>query len=145
MSATSISTPQKGSSCTLHYEPPLYCSCGLKAPLCVARESGRAFYGCQKWKADGVSGCGFFEWKDIIEEGFGTDHQKRSEKIEERTDKVQQVLARHGEQLKHMMKVMHSEMEANKRFRKLNGCAWMLLFCIVAMVYFQLRKSDLYF
>ncbi|CAH9132777.1 unnamed protein product [Cuscuta epithymum] len=63
MSSSSASTASKGQRSTLEYEPAVYCFCGLKAPLCVGRDSGRSFYGCQKWKGHG---CDFFEWQDAI-------------------------------------------------------------------------------
>ncbi|XP_019166716.1 PREDICTED: uncharacterized protein LOC109162472 [Ipomoea nil] len=47
----------------LHYEPALYCKCGLKSPLCIARDSGRKFFGCQQWKEHG---CGFLVFIDDI-------------------------------------------------------------------------------
>ncbi|CAH9144331.1 unnamed protein product [Cuscuta epithymum] len=40
------------------------CLCGAKARLCTTRDSGRQFYGCQRWK-DGL-GCGYFLWKDDV-------------------------------------------------------------------------------
>nr|GMD50382.1 uncharacterized protein LOC109161479 [Ipomoea batatas] len=30
----------------------------MKAPICTTRDSGKKFFGCQRWK-DG-NGCGFF-------------------------------------------------------------------------------------
>ncbi|CAH9105358.1 unnamed protein product [Cuscuta epithymum] len=53
---------------SLSYEPPVYCWSGLKSPICVARESGRRFFGCQRWKE---GGCKYFAWKDEngIEQG----------------------------------------------------------------------------
>ncbi|CAH9069918.1 unnamed protein product [Cuscuta epithymum] len=44
------------------YDPN--CLCGVKARLCTTRESGRQFYGCQRWK-DGL-GCGYFVWKEDL-------------------------------------------------------------------------------
>nr|GMC74202.1 DNA topoisomerase [Ipomoea batatas] len=72
----SFAQPKMSSSCrsaspfssassrtNLHYEPAIYCHCGLNAPLCHSRDSGQKFFGCQRYK-DG--GCGFFVWKEDI-------------------------------------------------------------------------------
>nr|GLL44861.1 uncharacterized protein LOC109147908 [Ipomoea trifida] len=53
---------------TLQYEPCLYGKCGLKSPLCTARDSGRKFFGCQNWKGNG---CGFFLYVEDIMQGLG--------------------------------------------------------------------------
>ncbi|CAH9060770.1 unnamed protein product [Cuscuta europaea] len=63
MPSSSSSTVGKERSRTMDYEPAVYCWCGLKAPLCVGRESGKSFYGCKKWK---VGSCGFFLWKEDV-------------------------------------------------------------------------------
>ncbi|CAH9106849.1 unnamed protein product, partial [Cuscuta europaea] len=62
MSSSSFTSNSRMGS-NLYYEPAVYCNCGLKAPLCVGRESGRKFYGCQRWKTQG-GGCKFFAWKE---------------------------------------------------------------------------------
>ncbi|CAH9125263.1 unnamed protein product, partial [Cuscuta epithymum] len=67
----STGSPSSVARTTLNYDPPFYCWCGLKAPLCVARESGRKFLGCQKW-LDG--GCKYFVWYDEMK--LSTEEQK---------------------------------------------------------------------
>ncbi|CAH9133721.1 unnamed protein product [Cuscuta epithymum] len=66
MSASSSSALGRKTSL---YEPN--CLCGVKARLCTTRESGRQFYGCQRWK-DGL-GCGYFLWKEDVA-GFHEDN-----------------------------------------------------------------------
>ncbi|XP_019168858.1 PREDICTED: uncharacterized protein LOC109164764 [Ipomoea nil] len=61
-SGSPFSSPSKARP-NLQYEPPLYCRCGLKSPLCVSRENGQQFFGCQRWKE---GGCGFFIWKNAL-------------------------------------------------------------------------------
>ncbi|XP_019173952.1 PREDICTED: uncharacterized protein LOC109169545 [Ipomoea nil] len=46
----------------------MYCKCGLKSPLCTARDSGMKFFGCQNWKGNG---CGFFVFVENIMQGIG--------------------------------------------------------------------------
>ncbi|XP_019185977.1 PREDICTED: uncharacterized protein LOC109180723 [Ipomoea nil] len=58
----------------MEYEPSVYCTCGLKAPICTSRESGKQFFGCQRWK-DG-NGCGFFRWKDDSARRGEGDHEQ---------------------------------------------------------------------
>nr|GMD17741.1 DNA topoisomerase 3-alpha-like [Ipomoea batatas] len=61
-SGSPFSSPSKARP-NLQYEPPLYCRCGLKSPLCVSRENGQQFFGCQRWKE---GGCGYFMWKNAL-------------------------------------------------------------------------------
>ncbi|CAH9099562.1 unnamed protein product [Cuscuta europaea] len=63
MASSSASSGTKERKSTTNHEPAVYCWCGLKAPLCVGRESGRQFYGCQKWLGDE---CSYFLWKEDL-------------------------------------------------------------------------------
>ncbi|XP_019161944.1 PREDICTED: uncharacterized protein LOC109167893 [Ipomoea nil] len=70
MSSSSTSSRVK---VNMEYEPSVYCNCGLKAPMCTSRESGKKFFGCQRWK-DG-NGCGFFLWNDHSARRIEGEHE----------------------------------------------------------------------
>nr|GME07723.1 uncharacterized protein LOC109147908 [Ipomoea batatas] len=100
---------------TLQYEPCLYCKCGLKSPLCTARESGRKFFGCQNWKGNG---CGFFLYVEDIMQGLGAieyestkvdvmDCKKIFESVRDEVMVIQQRLGRIEEATKNMNRSGH--------------------------------------
>ncbi|CAH9086384.1 unnamed protein product [Cuscuta epithymum] len=149
MSSASSSNASKGRSFRLDYEPSLYCYCGLKAPLCVGRESGRMFYGCQNWK---VRACGYFLWKDGLQTPVAVNAEKRNEI----TDEAKAMISRLADQLSAMQgqieglrrvieseakdrdglrRVLESEAKEAKLFRMLFGFAVIAVLAFAALAY----------
>ncbi|CAH9070369.1 unnamed protein product [Cuscuta europaea] len=131
----------------MDYEHAVYCWCGLKAPLCVGRESGRTIYDYQKWK---VGGCGFFLCKEEvgIKEIVRDEEMKElvmAEEKSESADELKKLVEGLVLQISHVQSdvacvktVIDNEAKVNKKSRKLYGLAMIVLLGLVGSVYLRM-------
>ncbi|CAH9085642.1 unnamed protein product [Cuscuta epithymum] len=134
MSSASSSPARKGRTITLDYEPAVYCYCALKAPLCVARESGRTFYGCQKWKV----GCGYFVWKDSLESRYAVHGEEVNQDMFEGKSMISKLadqLSGVQGKIECLQEVVETEAKDAKKFRKVVGVAVIAVLGFLTMVY----------
>ncbi|CAH9121378.1 unnamed protein product [Cuscuta epithymum] len=139
-SSSSTSTARRGRNFTLDYDPAVFCFCGLKAPLCVSRQSGSKFYGCQKWK---VHGCGFFSWADSMD----TRGVPNVAGMNENTEDLKVMVSRVGEQLTAMQgqlngvrRVVQAAEKDSKMYRKLFGFGLVVVIGLLGMLYCKLSS-----
>ncbi|CAH9077148.1 unnamed protein product [Cuscuta epithymum] len=100
----------------LTYEPAIYCNCGLKSPLYVARENGWKFYGCQRWKE---GGCGFLTWE---KEGGNNNESSESDFQEVKNFLVQ---------LRDEIQSLGRELAESAERRKYNSLAIIVVMIVV--------------
>ncbi|CAH9107240.1 unnamed protein product [Cuscuta europaea] len=138
VASSSTSSTRRGWNFTLDYKPPVYCFCGLKAPLCVSRQSGSKFYECQKWK---VHGCGYFAWADSME----SRGVANVEGMNENADDLMFMISRVGEQLSALQgqvngvrKVLQADAKDTKMFRNLCGIGLVIVVGLLGMVFYKL-------
>ncbi|XP_031126017.1 uncharacterized protein LOC116028441 [Ipomoea triloba] len=108
----------------LHYEPAIYCRCGLKAPLCHLRDSGQKFFGCQKYK-DG--GCGFFVWKEDILATVEVLNDGSTQSVHE----LKSLILELKDEIKHLRRDLEVQSVERKDLKKI----WVFVILIVIGIY----------